>query len=416
MELNYLIEQAIKNPIQFQRFDYYTGAEELNATSNVLQLILYDYNHEDYEEKNAVRNAIKQGLYLVLHKNGAPAFDNSHNWGYSLLCESIALIKYKTELWNLFSQDEQVKLTLIMKMFALMWNFGCNAYNGFATGIGLHGNYGKDSGPNYRLTNNMLMPYIASFFGSLHNVNLFFEYEADYDYIIAELKKHGFKNAYYNWTTPARTLSNGINAPGARELYNTRENYIAGGPHVTAYTEDVRGNCLYLGHGIGCRACYHYRPYQSTIEVSHTHYQDLIDDVLLDCFSGGEVISLVYIEDEDDYCQMDYDELSPYEGQEGMMKEFNIPDDSMGQRSSIFHCELDFSLVTASLATLKMLDILEPTSLPYWDKIQVGMNDFLFKKEHNYRGYSMGNFEDYINHSLPTELWKEYWNNNLREA
>ena len=97
MELNYLIEQAIKNPIQFQRFDYYTGTEELNATSNVLQLILYDYNHKDYEEKNAVRNAIKQSFYLVLHKNSAPAFDNSHNWGYSLLCESIALIKKKEE-------------------------------------------------------------------------------------------------------------------------------------------------------------------------------------------------------------------------------------------------------------------------------------------------------------------------------
>ena len=416
MELNLLIEKALAYPVKFNRFDYYTGIDELNSTSALLQLILHDYKYNEYELQDEVRNAIKNSLQFVLHGKCEPAFDNSHNWGYSLLCESIALIKNKEELWNLFSDDEHDRLTMLMKMFALMWNFGCNAYNNFLTGIGLHGNYTKNSGPNYRLTNNMLMPYIASFFGGLHQVNLFFEFEADYDAIIADLKRFGFKNAYYTWTSPARELSNGIHALGAKELYNTREKTLNNGEHNSAFTEDIDGNCLYLGHGVGCRALYHYRPYCSDIEVSRTDLRDLIDDVLLDCFNGGKVLNFIYIADEDEFCQTANGEISPYEGLEGMMKEFDIPDDSMGQRSSIFHCELDFTLVTACLATLRLLNIVEPKELPYWNKISVGMNDFLFKKDNNYRGYSMGNFEDDIHYNLPTQSWREYWMTNFEEV
>lgn len=412
MTLQQLIQYANNNPIKFNHLDYLSGIKEMHSASALLQLIIYDYEHADYEERPEVLESIKNSLNLVLYCAKEPTFNNSHNWGYPMLCQAIALIKNKTELWEIFSTEEQEKLTMIMKMFALMWNFGCNAYNKYATGIGLKGNFGKNSGSNYRLSNNIIMAYLIPFFGELHNINLFFEHTS-YDTIINNLKRLGFYNAFRTWTTPSFLLPDGTKAPGARELYSTREAVLTG-LHNKAYQIDIYKNVRYLGNGQGCRLIYHYCPFNSNKEVSNTNIQDLIDDVLLECFSGGKVFSSIYVEDEDEYCCMPNGLVSPYEGQEGMMKEFNIPDDSMGLRSSVFHCEIDFILVTSALTTLRLLGVLDPKELPYWNKINVGMNDFLFKKENNYRGYAMGSFEQ-GRKELPLEYWKNYWLNNFAD-
>jgi hypothetical protein len=416
MDLNNLLFEAANKSIRFSRFDFKSGLNELESTTILLQLILYHYEHAEYSEKEEVKVAIKKLLDDVLYNGYEPAFDNSHNWGYSLLCESFALIKHKEDLWSMFNAEDQARITLLMKMFALMWNFGCNAGNRYNTGIGLNGNYGKDSGPNYRLTNNILIPYIAKFFGDLHQVNLFFQYEADYDVIINQLKAFKFRNAYITWTRPGIEFPDGTVAPGAKELYNTREHVGSGEPAISAYSRDLHGNIVYLGQGHGCRQCYHYLPYKSTVQVDRTSYEGVINDVLDDCFNGGNVVSKVYIEDEDEWCRMLDDAISPYEGQAGMMKEFNIPDDGMGQRSSIFHCEIDFNLVCACLATFKYLEIAQLVDLPMWDQIKTGMSDFLFKYEHSYQGYSMGRFEpdsQTSQLSATTAIWSGYWTTNL---
>ena len=412
MTIKQLLAKSNECVVRFSLSDYVTGIHELNSTTILLQLILYHHANRDYAEKDDVKAAIQKLLDDVLHHGYEPSFNNSHNWGYSLLCESFALIKADAELWEMFNEEDKERITLLMKMFALMWNFGCNAGNRYATGIGLNGNYGKDSGPNYRLTNNMLMPYIASFFGSLHNVNLFFQYEADYDVIINQLQDFNFINAFSSWTRPGIELADGTTTAGARELYNTREHVDSGGLAVKAYSRDLQGNIIYLGQGHGCRLCYHYLPYNSTVQVDHTSYDGVINDVLDDCFSGGNVVSKVYIEDEDEWCHMLDDAISPYEGQLGMMKEFSIPDDGMGPRSSLMHCEIDFSLVCASIASLKYLNIKQLNDLDMRSKIEVGMNDFIFKKEHNYVSYSMGRFEpEYM--IAATNIWIDYWKNNL---
>ena len=56
-------------------------------------------------------------------------------------------------------------------------------------------------------------------------------------------------------------------------------------------------------------------------------------------------------------------------------------------------------------------------------KVSTNVNNVLaYSFSNGYNNYgtktnnSGGNFEDDINYSLPTELWKEYWNNNLREV
>lgn len=404
-----------ENRPRFSEHDYLYGINELNQCSDVLYLVLYDYEHEDYAEKDEVRKLIRLSLAPILYQGHEPTFNNSHNWGYPVLCQTFALIKNKDDLWNLFNEDSQARITVLMKMFGLMWNFGCNAFNNYTTGIGLHGNYTKHSGPNYRLSNNLLLPYVVSFFGGLKYVNDIFKFTT-YDENIAELRKYNFMNAYHTWTTPGIDLPDGTCSPGARELYSTLEKRQLTGDasRTSAYIND-NGNIKFAGRGQGCTLIYYYLPRGVTwaSKENMLSYPDgLIQDVLLDTFSGGAVVSSIYIEDEDAYCKMENNAVSPYETLDGMMKEFNIPDDGLGQRSSIEHCMIDFVLVTTSLCALKYLNIVDIYNLPYWDKIKVGMNDFLYKYHNGYNGYSMGQWEKVLP-KLNLGLWENYWLSNL---
>lgn len=400
-----------KNRPRFLMNDYLTGVKELNQCSDVLYLVIYDYEHEDYPEKDEVRKLISLSLAPILYQGFEPTFNNSHNWGYPALCQTFALIKNRKELWDLFNEESQARITVLMKMFGLMWNFGCNAFNNYTTGIGLHGNYTKNSGPNYRLSNNLLLPYVVSFFGGLKYVNDIFKFTT-YDENVSELRKYNFMNAYNAWTTPGIVMPDGTITAGAKELYSTLEKRQLTGDasRTVAYIND-NGNIKFAGQGQGCTPIYYYLPRAVTwaSRENMLSYPDgLIQDVLIDTFAGGNVVSSVYLEDEDAYCKMENDRISPYERLDGMMKEFNIPDDGLGQRSSVEHCMIDFVLVTNSLATFKYLNIVDIYSLDYWDKINVGMNDFLYKYHNNYNGYSMGQWETSLP-DLHLDLWENYW-------
>jgi hypothetical protein len=82
-----MLKEAIKiENIKFPFNDRLRGIKELNLTGALLYLIMYDYEHEDYSEKEEVHKAIVDKLYPILHKIGEPSFENGHNWGYPGLC------------------------------------------------------------------------------------------------------------------------------------------------------------------------------------------------------------------------------------------------------------------------------------------------------------------------------------------
>lgn len=406
--MNKLIKQAIETEKpRFSVRDYLGGAEALTTTSALLYLITYDYEHEGYSEKEAVRASIHDKFEFVLHKGMEPAFENSHCWGYGPLCESIALIKNKAELWDLFTEDEHVRLNQIMRMFLFMWNWGCNKYNNYTTGAGMHGNFHKASSPNYMLTNNLLIVFLVHYFHGNCYGKIFEEINeilnnVDYDTEMETLRRLGFYNAYAIWTTPAREGIDGRNTPSTKEIFEN------GGEIFLKKIQFEMPNMVRAGRGQGVKINVSYWDVKNQDAGLVPIPSGLLDQLFSDCFSGGAVASVVEIEDYDYTCKIKDDTISPYEGQEGMMKEFNIPFDGISRRSSLMHCAIDFMLVACAVATLRNLCEVDLTQKEYWNKIKVGMADFLYKNEHGYNGFSLGNRERATTVNLP--LWAEYWN------
>lgn len=407
------IKRALKYEFpKFSLADHNSGIKELDACMNLLHLVVYDYKHENYSEKNEVHTYIKNAILNVLIGRNCPAFDNGHNWGYPILAQVCTLIRKKDDLWDLFNRKEKEKISLMMKMFAFMWNFGCNKFNNYRTGIGLHGNYVKTNSPNYVLANNILIIWCIEFFGGrLQDVSRMFV-EITYDELIEQLEYYDFRNAYITWTTEGFTRSDGSKTPGARELFGTLEERREHGYQTEAFVYDYQNRQLYYaGWGKGCTLPYYYEGHPANDWYSYPDY--LYNQVFNLTFSGGECRSIIHIDSEEDYSAHIVDgTISPYEGLEGMMKEFNIADDGLGQRSSLFHCEIDFNIVCASLVCLKLVKGLNLNDFEDAEKIRVGMNDFIYKFEHGYNGYCLGKIEDEkrnINLTNDTiKLWNEY--------
>ena len=93
------------------------------------------------------------------------------------------------------------------------------------------------------------------------------------------------------------------------------------------------------------------------------------------------------------------------------MREFNNFD-SMGQRSSMFHCEIDFYLVASMITTLKLLGVDLLNDYTDASKVIVGMNDCLYKKEHGYLGYCLGRIENKYP-KLFLDAWIKQWLENI---
>ena len=395
--------------IKFHEEDYLFGIRELNNLGNTLSLIVYDYEQgENYAECQVVRDYISHVFDYILFKGYEPTFNNSHNWGYPMLCQCFALIKNKESLWNLFDEDAQKRITCLMKMFALMWNFGCNKYNRYRSGIGLHGNFKKGLNPNYMLSNDALILYCVHFFGDIKKVSSIMM-NTKYDNLIKELKSFGFKNAYKAWTTEGVNLPDGTKSAGARELYGSLAARRADKNYwVHMYRQDEDGNILYLGKGKGCSLPFYYDERDTKVK-DYTSYPDIIyNKILKKCFNGGVCVNSIKIDTEEDFSTYIKDNVpSPYTGQEGMMLEFNHRDWG-GTRSSLFHCETDFYLIAAMVTTLKLLGVDVLSDDETYNKVVVGMGDFLHKKEHGYIGYCLGEVE----YKIPVfalEQWIDDW-------
>ena len=390
------IKELVKvaNPA-FTRRDDLGGLDELYTCGSYLSLIIYDYEMgEDYENAKLVRGAIKMKIRPILYNKVEPTFENSHNWGYPMLCQAFALIKNKATLWNLFHADEQARITCLMEMFVHMWNFGCNQYNNYKTGIGLHGDYQKNANPNYMFVNEALILYCVHFFGSMHEVCQVMIHNP-YELVIEKLKKYGFNRALNIWTTPGFELPDGTMSAGAKELFGNRTTRRYTPQYwCYAYIKDRDGNIEEAGRGKGCTLPYYYHERNFDNKDFESYPHEIYIDILTKCFNGGICHDNISIDTEEDFMTYIKDNtISPYLGQEGMMWEFNSWD-YMGTRSSLMHCEIDFYLTAAMVTTLELLgiNVLENSGLK--DKVLVGMADCLYKMEHGYVGYSLGKIEE----------------------
>lgn len=392
-QLNIALSANMKN-------NHDQGLSSLNNVCKLLFLICHEYNRfekiqvHEFIEKPEISNKIKEHINVFIKEGYEPSFTLGPIWWQAVLCECFALIKHSPALWSLFDEDEKNRITQLMKMYAYMWNFGCNDNNNYGTGWNLAGNYGKWRGPNYRLSNNLLILFIIDFFGGIDNVNdLFLNF--DYDNELKKLKEYNFKNALFAWITPTFKDENDIIRYGAKDLLEK------GGDAYIADTTYGFQNYYKRGSGQGVKIPIAYHdsiPYG----IIHALYNN--------CFSGGPCISSVTVPNTDYECKIKDDTLSPVEGQEGMMLEFNMINDGLGLRSSLLHCITDFLLVSGMVVACWFLRISKLQVYKNYKKIQVGITDFLYKYSHGYKSWCLGRPESLLTDNLDSViLWGNYW-------
>ena len=389
--------------IVFTHQDYLHGITTINSVGELLYAIIYHYEHPTYPEKEENMSFIKQRIVEMFDAKRTPTFINSHNWGYPVLCQSFALIKTKTELWNMFTVADQKRITQCMKMFLYMWNFGCNEKNRYDSGWGMHGNYFKFANSNYELTNNIMLPFLVSFFNDSADtleilnsmvMNLNWEEEK------AQLQQLGFDNALKFWDGEELILPDGSTCSAKRLI-------TEGGPCVIKSLECGEINYNDKGTGKGVKTPI---AYKTKSPYFYDNIPDeIVETVLEKCYSLT-CQTQIPIKNTNIICDTANHTTSPYEGQKGMMLEFLSVDKNT--RSSLFHCAIDFVLTISLIKSLQLLNIKDITTSENWEQIKVGVEDFLFKYENNYQGYSMGQLEK--TNPIEIDLWRDYWEKHYR--
>ena len=390
-------------PANFSILDFNQGASNLERLFAVFAAIKQYKSNPTKEWSDFIYNRIS-----IILSGGGPAFDNGHHWGYPILCACITIIREDDDLWGLFSDMQQKQLHEYMRMFALMWNFGCNADNDYRTGMGLHGNYRKKNvGVNYLLTNNALIVFLERYFGSIEKLNEVFA-SVDYEQEMSTLKELGLNRAHEIWTTEGPVDVDGTQYPGAKELFHSVEKREAKIVRQIGSDKII----TYAGEGYGCKLPFAYKA-QAKDERLYTAL-DIFSNILTKHCFCRICKSVVEIPFEDDFsAHIEDGTTSPYEGRNGMIREFDTGTDAR-KRSSIFHCEIDFMMLMCYFETMRLLGICEPTELPYWELVNVGMEDFIYKKEHGYVGYAMYHIEDPKRWTLRSELAIQIWKEDYR--
>lgn len=389
LDYNKQLEIALSAPFAtFSTNDADNSYMTLQNASALLFLIVHEKERKqkiplmNYENREDVRQRIVEHTRHIISGGKEPCFDLGPCWGYLPLCCSFAILHHDPDLWALFNDDDKARITQVMKMFAYICNLGCNVNNNYGTGLSMKGNFGKWRSANYRLTNYGLIFGVSDFFGGIENVS---KLCCDFDYYseIDNLKKYGFVNAIKCWSTN-----------GAREM-------LMYGGDVYIYAEEYGTvNKYKRGSGVGVKV-------PCAFKDSYPH--GLIYFLLNHCYGGGACQSTIKVDDEFS-AHIGDGSTSPLEGRDGMMIEFNLENDGVGVRSSVAHCQIDFILSMCLTATLWHLRISKLQVRKEYPKVWVGNEDAIYKIEHNYKGYSLGEKEEFdYSHTTGFALWSNYW-------
>ena len=346
----------------------------------------------DPGEVQARDRVIAHLKHLVAGGN-EPGFNAGPFWHYETVSMLIALCRYIPEVWQALSCDEQNRLDLVMRCFAIASAFVTNDPNEYKTGPSLSGNYYKLWNPNHRMAMTMQIVAAKIFFSAegkdgakvVNDLLLSFDHAA----YIADFERYGFVRAKYYWDTKGMTLDDGRVAPGAAELM------MDGGEAFLCHLDSgAISNGLklgaYAGDGVGVRHTYSY------FGMGLDNIVGIVRHMYDYNYSGGAVISdtsrlpggtdengkpLAYIAD---------GSLSPVEGKIGMMREL-VSADAGGIRSSTSYCLHDFILVVQSYAVLYALGELRLSNDdPLFSLMWVGNEDVIYKCEVGYNSYSIG--------------------------
>lgn len=370
---------------------------QIIQSANALFALIMDERENGLDEK--VHSRILQHIRNSIVGGHEPCADCNHYWAYVIYACALVMAKNTKGIWSEFEEEEVERMNCIMKHFAISSNFIMNDKNNYSTGLCRRGRVQKGWNPNYRIS--LLGPIIAAgfYFGgadAVDDILINYDYEAD----IADMQTYGFENMLHIWTAPEKTVDT-FTIPSTRSLL------VEGGNAYIIDSASGHENVYDGGEGAGIKIPFLYNG-------KRVDDEEMARDLVNFCYGGGEVFSSKDLnEDGEPEVYVLNDKISPVEGKDGLMLEFNATD-TKGFRSHAFYCELDFIMITALLVMLKEIGSYDlTTDVELYNKVVVGNSDLFFKLENGYAGYSLGrstnSFASNINGYLYSKtLWEDY--------
>ena len=310
------------------------------------------------------------------------------------------IAKNTPSIWDSLNKREKEKLDFIMSVYAYVSSFGTDDDNDYLTGPGLQGNYRKTYNPNYRFTN--VLPIIFSYIYFGMNKTEFNQMLEDFsfDEVVSNFEYYGFDTAYERWSVEPADFGGGRHGLTSKQMMEnggkaTMQNGNDGGKGVGVH---ANGSYTYLRHEID-------------------DYKGIFNELLDFNFSGGKCKSKVATNNPDcPYAYIVDETTSPYEGLDGMMREFTSTD-SGGIRSSATYTEVDFVCEVSALQSLDILglyDLSKDTTQELRKRVWVGSNDFLYKYNHGYNSYQLGQDKgvNEVSNKYGYFYWENWWDTN----
>ena len=355
-----------------------------------------------------VSGRVAESLHTLVAGGVEPSMNAGPFWGYALLSGAIALARRTPSVWDRLSPGDRGRLDVLVECFAVLASIVTDDANDYRTGPLRDGNFHKEWNPNHRMA--MVFPavFAALYFGPA-------ELDArlcvfDFDSAMERLRGYGFTNIVACWGSD----------PGNRALLMeggvARFRYDVGSTDEKAGSEAGRGTGVrhpyrYHGHGLGdlaaiVRDLYDFNyiggpVFSDSSAMAHGLY--LAEEVAARSLDPALVgTPKAYIADHT---------VSPWQGRDGMMREFNSFD-VRGIRSSASYCAVDFVLVVATLVALRTLGAYDATrDEELFRRIIVGNEDCLYKLGHGYESFSIGVSHGIVSGAGDSNLraWASEW-------
>lgn len=344
--------------------------------------------------------------YILVTPRPSPQADGSTNepeslggiggWTHHVPAHALLLAKRTPAVWAQLSGDEKARADLLMQALALAAHFCLDDDNDYYVRLDGWSLNHKSWNPNIAEGYADIIVVASLYFGA-DELNAFFK-SFDFDTFIARLEAANFQNIKHGWTyTPAikdlmmhggaitvaadQAFGGGIVSRGA----GVRNDFTLNGDSLHEPWRIFRGQALRMFSKVA----------RTRVEVG-----------------AGPVLTSRLLHDASTA------DVSPWEGQMGMFCEFESTDWN-GMRTSLQYAYEGSMIIIPTAVTLKLVgawdyqhggDVIER-------RMNVGMNDLLFKAKEGYMSYSQAKFyETHWDKNLApmgadfiAGLWKTYF-------
>ncbi|MFB7740308.1 hypothetical protein ACFC08_39640 [Streptomyces sp. NPDC056112] len=270
-------------------------------------------------------------------------------WSHNAVAQGLALVHATPSVWAHLNHTDQDRVGLLMRSLAIAANWSFNDPNNFYTALDQVGNFQKTYNANYREGYVGVAIAADLYFGPDQLNKVFADFS--YDAYVRRLTDAGFTSILATWEKTGK---------------DAMENGAA----------DCCG-----GNGVGVRKPFVYQdvPLNDPVGIFEKLADFTYDHQVSSSVGNGKA----YIAD---------GTTSPYEGQSGMLHEFDSSD-SKGLRSDALYSYEGWMNSVTTRATMTVLGAWGqgPSQTAAVEALmRVGSGDLIYKMEHGYQGYANG--------------------------